>query len=82
MCAKGKREIERESWRICVITWDWMCQVISTSVKESWGGETGNLMSRAASQLISGEKRAGGGGGRCRDGWLEEGWRGSSVLEE
>lgn len=26
---------KRESWHICVITWDWMCQVISTSVKES-----------------------------------------------
>lgn len=26
---------EREIWHICVITWDWMCQVISTSVKES-----------------------------------------------
>lgn len=26
---------KKESWHICVITWDWMCQVISRSVKES-----------------------------------------------
>lgn len=28
LCVRG------ESWHICVITWDWMCQVISTSVKK------------------------------------------------
>lgn len=67
MCAeeRGTRAIERESWRICVITWDWMCQVISTSVKESWGGETGNLMSGA--HLSS----SAGGGGMV--GWRRDG---------
>lgn len=53
-----ERETERANWHIWVITRDWMCQVISTSVKEGRGRETGNLMSEAASELISG-----GGGG-------------------
>lgn len=64
----------RESWRIFVITWDWMCQVISTSVKESWGGETGNLMSVAASQLISERGEGFGRGHGQRHGRIEEGW--------
>lgn len=44
------------SWHICVITWDWMCQVISTSVKES--RDKGQAIWWAETMLnSSGEKR-------------------------
>lgn len=79
-------------WHICVINWDWMCQVISTSVKEKPGrrdrqsDECGHISAQSVEGGWGGSRDVWGGGwgrSRCGHGHGEGGrgnWRNCRIV--